>query len=586
MRYAPISMCVVACLACGSHRTATQASSRQRAARDVDAVRGEEDDEPRDAGKSTSSNVRGEKDAGTGVVDASSAKAKKADAGDGGGGIGAAHSGGGGSEPAGESGAAGDDGDGGSAGSGVADTPASAGSGDVSGMSGHADESAGAAAANSGAGGGAGATAGSSGAAGSAGAAAAGSGVAGSAGSPAVCPSAPRPDPKAQQRASCSFAAGAMPTETLDISVSEQAALPIRHVIVMMKENRSYDHYFAQLPLSGQPAAEALPANFSNPDTSNAALTPYHLTTTCLGLDPGHQWQEMHDQVNGGAMDGFVRSAARSTSSDGHFALGYYDATDLPFYYFLASTFALADRYFASVRSGTAPNRLYLLLGTSDGVRASNSGYPGASTPTIFDRLDARAVSWGVYAAPVPFEGALNWSTSHTGLSDIPAFKRALADGTLPSVSFIDSREDIEDEHPTADVQVGEAWTRDIYQAVIASPLWPSIALILTYDEAGGFFDHVAPPNGCVARPQDSAFFELGARVPTVAISAWARHHYVSHARHEHTSILRFIETVFDLPALTARDANSDALLDMFDFTCPSQTPLPTAPPAGSAGCK
>lgn len=162
-----------------------------------------------------------------------------------------------------------------------------------------------------------------------------------------------------------------------------------------------------------------------------------------------------------------------------------------------------------------------------------------------------------------------------TGLTLTRAFgtsrrsRVALADGTLPAVSFIDSKEDVEDEHATADVQVGEAWTRDIYQAVIQSPLWPSTALIMTYDEAGGFADHVPPPNACVASPSESAFNERGARVPTIVISPWARPHCVSHVVRDHTAILRLIETVFDLPALSARDANSDALLDMFDFACP-----------------
>src|SRR5262249_42978360 len=108
---------------------------------------------------------------------------------------------------------------------------------------------------------------------------------------------------------------------------------------------------------------------------------------------------------------------------------------------------------------------------------------------------------------------------------------------------------------------------------------------IFTYDEGGGFADHVPPPNSCVARPEDSAFFELGVRIPLIVISPWARPHYVSHVTHEHTSILRFIETLFDLPALTARDANSDALFDMFDFSCPPRLSPPAAPPAGAYGC-
>jgi phospholipase C len=293
----------------------------------------------------------------------------------------------------------------------------------------------------------------------------------------------------------------------------------------------------------------------------------------------------MHNQVNGGRMDGFVKSAANTTSTDGHFAMSYYQPADMPFYYFLANTFALADRYFASVRSGTAPNRDYLLLGTSDGVMSSDSGVPSASLPTVFSRLDAKGVSWGVYTDFDPFEGCLGWTSTHAGVHSFASFTQALAAGTLPAVAYVDSQGDVQDEHPTADVQVGEAWTRDVYQSVLASPLWPTIALIVTYDEAGGFFDHVPPPNACVARPQDSAFSELGVRVPTMVISPYARRHYVSHVVHEHTSILRFIETVFDLPALTARDANSDALLDMFDFACPPQLTVAAAPAAGTGGC-
>src|ERR1700712_80188 len=111
----------------------------------------------------------------------------------------------------------------------------------------------------------------------------------------------------------CTFAPGALAHESLAISSEQQAALPVRHVIVMMKENRSYDHYLGQLNAQGQPDSEAMPASFSNLDLQNRQVMPFHLTTTCLHTDPGHQWQDMHAQVNGGAMDGFVTNAARST---------------------------------------------------------------------------------------------------------------------------------------------------------------------------------------------------------------------------------------------------------------------------------
>jgi len=186
--------------------------------------------------------------------------------------------------------------------------------------------------------------------------------------------------------------------------------------------------------------------------------------------------------------------------------------------------------------------------------------------------------------------GTLNWTSSHAGAHKFADFKTALMNGTLPQVSFVDGVDNVEDEHPTGDVQYGEAWTRDIYQTAIASPLWPGLAILWTYDEAGGFADHVPPPNqACVARPavaKDQEFVELGVRVPMAVISPYARPHYVSHVVEEHTAITRFIEVVFGLPALTSRDANSTALLDMFDFGCaPTLLKPPAAPAAGKGGC-
>ncbi len=391
-------------------------------------------------------------------------------------------------------------------------------------------------------------------------------------------------------RAHCGFKAGARVTETLPITEKVRAAIPIKHVIVAMKENRSFDHLLGQLHDYGQPDAEAVPAGFSNKDGAGATVAPFHLTTTCVNKDPGHQWAGMHAQVNGGAMDGFVTNAAQSTSGDGHFAMGYYTASDLPFYYWLANTFAINDRHFASARSGTWPNRNFMLLGTADGISCTSCGLPDPKTPTLFQALDAAGVSWGVYTDSNPFDGAFGWKAGQPGLHTMSELLQALKDGTLPGVVFTDAVANVEDEHPSADVQVGEAWTRMLYEAIVASPVWPTSALVWTYDEGGGFWDHVPPPNrACVARPgvaKDAKFVELGVRVPLAVISPYARAHFVSHVVQDHTAITRFIEAVFDVPALTSRDANSDALLDMFDF---QQTPAllhpPAAPTTGTSGC-
>ena len=399
-------------------------------------------------------------------------------------------------------------------------------------------------------------------------------------------PPATSPSDLASQRAACAFQAGARATETLPLTPAERAAIPIKNVVVLMKENRSFDHLLGKLHDTLQPDSEGIPPTFSNTDRNGATVAPFHEPTTCVSHDPDHQSLGMHAQVNGGQMDGFVTSAAYSTGTDGHFVMGYYDSTDLPFYTWFASTFALADRHFPSVRSGTYPNRNYLLLATADGVSATGAGFPNPSTPTIFDALDAAGVTWGVYSDGSLLSGTLNWTMSHKGAHPFAEFLKALDDASLPQVVFVDGIDNVEDEHPTGDVQRGEAWTRNVYQHAISSKLWPGLALIWTYDEAGGFADHVPPPgSSCLARPQDGPFTELGVRVPLVVASPWAKPHYVSHVVREHTAITRFIEAVFDLPALTARDANSDGLLDLFDFGKSALLQPPAAPPAGVGGC-
>lgn len=396
-------------------------------------------------------------------------------------------------------------------------------------------------------------------------------------------------DPLAAARAACTFTAGARAQDTLGISAKDRAALPIKNVIVLMKENRSFDHMLGALHDQGQPDTDAIPADFKNPDNAGVDVVPAHATTTCFTHDLGHQWPEMHLAVDQGKMDGFARIGEVATGGDAQQALSYYDKTDLPFYYWLASTYALDDRHFPSVLSGTYPNRNFLLLGTADGVASTGEGYPDPATPTILDALDKAGVSWGVYSDGSLFSGALGWSLPHAGAHPFADFLPALQDGSLPQVAFVDGIDGLEDEHPTGDVQHGEAWTRNIYEHAVASPLWPGLAMFWTYDEGGGFFDHVPPPdNACVARPggTDYKFYELGVRVPFVAISPWARPHAVSHVVQDHTAITRFIETVFDLPALTARDANMTAALELFDFSGPPPfAHPPAAPAAGTGGC-
>ncbi len=397
-----------------------------------------------------------------------------------------------------------------------------------------------------------------------------------------VGPSDARLAELASLRQACTFSAGASSEATLGFTPAMRSALPIEHIIVTLQENRSFDHHLGRLPQAGHSEVDGIPAGYVNIDPAGGTVGPAHAVDTCMQGDIPHDWDSMHLQWHDGAMDYFY--AVGVLANNGARALSWHDERDLPFYYWLYRTFAMSDRFFASLLGPTAPNRCFLLAATSEGLKSS-VGLP-VTGPDIFDRLDAAGVSWAVY-------GPDSWRVFYVGLEpphprllSHADFYAALAAGTLPAVSFVDQIP-LRDEHPPADVQEGEAWVRELVTALMASPLWPKSALVLTYDEAGGFFDHVPPPAACPPSesPADAAFDRLGFRVPAVVVSPWARPGHVSHVVNDLTSVTRFIEVVHDLPALTARDANSAALLDLFDFTTPALLTPGTPPAAGTGGC-
>jgi phospholipase C len=393
-----------------------------------------------------------------------------------------------------------------------------------------------------------------------------------------VCPTPPIVEGHAADRGACKFGKGDKVEETLGITAAIRAKIPLQHLVIVMNENRSFDHYFGTLASEGQPEAEGFPATFSNKDAAGKVIKPFHLGSTCLERDPPHGWDPMHAKWNNGKMDGFV-TASDVAPSNGHYAMGYYKASDLPFYNFLAKTWAISDRYFASVIGPTWPNRDYLYAGTSDGV--VNTFEREIDVPTVFDALDAKKVKWGIYGDGGSRAGCAGVRRNH---KDMAAFFAELAAGTLPPIAFLDPTGK-QDEHPPDDIQGGEAWARKIYEASIKSKLWPKMALLYTYDEGGGLFDHVPPPKACLASASEAKFDRLGFRVPLLVVSPYARPHFVSHKTYDHTSILRLVELLHDLPALTGRDANSGALLDLFDFACPTMLDAPTSPAAGKGGC-
>jgi phospholipase C len=375
--------------------------------------------------------------------------------------------------------------------------------------------------------------------------------------------------------------------------------LPIDHIVVLMQENRSADTYLGQLNSEGQPDYEAEPTT-GNPDPTNPLnppIVPFHKTTYCEVADLDHSWNGTHNEVDGGAMDGFTAANVDPADPTGSRAMGYYDETDLPFYYGLYNTFATGDRYFCSVLSQTFPNRLYLLAGTSFGHIRNDVFY--SPHDSIFNLLDQYAVTWRIYAAQYPagygsllFSYAAARSAQH--LFPMTQYYADLAAGTLPDVSFVDpelmdtaTKEN--DEHPPANVQVGQKFVADVINGLMSSAEWESSVLFFAYDEHGGFYDHVVPPAAPIPddippmlEPGDvpGAFDQYGVRVPAVVVSPYAKSHFVSHVVHDHTSILRFIEYRFGLPSLTNRDAAADPMLEFFDFDNPPFVSPPSLPEA------
>ena len=374
----------------------------------------------------------------------------------------------------------------------------------------------------------------------------------------------------------------------------------IEHIVIYMQENHSFDNYLGMLGRGdGFTRVGGVPTN-SNPDGKGGHATVFKATQTCDVLDGASQsWNSSHRSWNNGGMDGFVTAAGGATGS-----MAYYDGTDLPFYYGLASTFPVCDRWFCSVLAQTFPNRRYIQAATSVGIVSTDVNEiiatPDAPNGLIWDRLNAHGITWNDYAIDLAdillFPNFYGANKSH--VQTFHQFHLDCANGTLPQVSIISPGDKQYSEESPADIQVGEAYSASIVNSVLQSPLWPKTAMFFMYDEHGGYYDHVPPPAApapdsiapriTVPPDQPGAFDRLGVRVPAFIISPFAKADYVSSVVHDHTSVLKFIETKFNLGALTYRDANADNLLDSFDFAHPGfmdppVLPAPGLPLAGNA---
>jgi len=410
----------------------------------------------------------------------------------------------------------------------------------------------------------------------------------------------------------------------------------IEHVVILIQENRSFDHYFGSY--RGVRGFSDRSSAFQQPAPSNATqpplgkLLPFHLdaptTDAACTHDITHDWVPQHQSWANGAMDGFVTSRLAINPNDAILAMGYYNRADIPFYYAAADAFTICDNYFCSVMGPTDPNRLYSMAASIDpdgknggpllqSLRTNRSSFYGQLTYTTMpEQLQARGISWKVYSSPdasllsgLLSDNVLSYFKNFQDPSSVlnknafgPQFPvdflSDIASGNLPQVSWV-SPSVVTSDHPPAPSLFGENMLSLIVGALAANPaLWAKTALFVTYDENGGFFYHVPPPTAPLGTPGEYLTapavpdatsvgnpgilgpIGLGFRVPMLIISPFSRGGFVSSDPFDHTSVLRFLETRFgaEVPNLSAwrRTAVGD-LSSAFNFKAPNQA-IPALP--------
>jgi len=451
--------------------------------------------------------------------------------------------------------------------------------------------------------------------------------------------------------------------QTVSATFAQQATqdlTAINHIIFMLQENRSFDHYLGHLSqywsANNLPQAtngtsfDGEPASASNQETTGPTATnsvttikAYPLTTNCVE-NPSPSWNESHVDYDwhntfGPYLgDGFVHTAEGETNVAGPDAglpyfdqfglrvMGFYTDSTLNYYYFMASAFGTSDRWFSPVLSRTEPNRMYLIAGTSDGHAYPIPPCTAASCPppvpseTIFEALDKAGVSWKIYRTDTSpsFLSLFSYYSAPGVQAKIvpvnPDYFNDLAAGTLPQVAMIeagygnglDEHATGDDTIPSNDVQAGAAYVSSLINGLMKSTSWSSSVFILSWDEGGGFYDHVAPqlePNpdgilptdlraGDICTNSDGStsshptcrFETTGYRVPLIVVSPFSKKNFVSHTVRDYTAITKLIEMRYGLPNLTARDAAQPDMLEFFDFGNVPWGTHPTPPEQSRAG--
>jgi phospholipase C len=372
------------------------------------------------------------------------------------------------------------------------------------------------------------------------------------------------------------LAAAARAATSAELGLPQPARSGLDHVVVVMMENRSFDHALGWLP-----GADGKQAGLTYLDAAGAPHSTFPLAPDfqgCSYSDPDHSYDGARVEWNNGACDGWLRAGANDI-----YSIGYYNQQDLPFLGHAAPAFTTCDRYFAPILGPTFPNRFYFHAGVTDRL---DDAFTRNDSPTIWDRLAAAKLRGGYYCGSVNF--LLLWNQKYNSITH--TYKQFFADcksGKLPALSLVDPNYTVEDtgpqsgigndDHPHSDIRAGESFLSTIYNALIRSPAWPRTLLVITFDEWGGFFDHVPPP---AANDVDPRFMQRGFRVPCLLISPFARRGHVAHGVYDHTSILRLVEWRWGLAPLSIRDREANNLAAALDFSRRVlSAPKITAPP-------
>jgi phospholipase C len=410
----------------------------------------------------------------------------------------------------------------------------------------------------------------------------------------------------------------------------------IDHVVILIQENRSFDHYFGSYRGVRGFADQSM--SFQQPDPSNTTsppigtLLPFHLDTSTTNAacthDISHDWVPQHQSWDNGAMDRFVTSRIPINANDAVLSMGYYTRADIPYYYALADAFTICDNFFCSVMGPTDPNRLYTMAASIDPdgqnggpilqtVVTNRSSLFGRLTYTTMpEQLQARGISWKIYSSPdetiaggIYSDNVLPYFKNFQDPSS-PLYKNVfgpqfpvdfladVASGNLPQVSWLIGSV-LTSDHPPSPSVFGENIVSLIFAALTANPtLWARTLFLVSYDENGGFFDHIPPPTAppgtpgeyvsapavpdpsVIGSPPITGPIGLGFRVPTLLISPFTRGGFVSSDLFDHTSVLRFLETRFgaEVPNLSAwRRATVGDLTSALNFKKPDQS-IPNLP--------